>query len=376
MIHLRSKQEYVELYDRATIEDCRRRENFHKNYKPPEEEAKKGSKKFFEGIAEMCIHYDLLFTTLDWWEKKEKAVQGWIDADAHKDEMLEQAVAPKGIRCLKCSSPVASNEKYIRDWDDKPMRVLFMYTCPKGCLPHRSLFSDGEEYRRKPHLCPKCDTELSRTHEKVEGEKVIMTDTCPKCGHSVVDEMDLTVKKWQPDADYEKDRTRFCLSEEAARKNLEEKRQLENIKQLVDKWKERDKHKEDYEAVKKMQKLTVIELEALLTPAVEAAGFVKLQFGTPEIGKDVFLPFTAHDAQSGRNEWDSSHALRKLVRKALEGTNWRLMMEGISYRLGILTGRLRAYEREEDLLTLVRKKEHDEKGTGDDRNASTSDIED
>ena len=78
MTHLRPKQEYIDLYDRATIEDCRRRENFHKNYKPPEEQAKKDNKKFFEGITEMCIHYDLLFTTLHWWEKKEKAIQDWI----------------------------------------------------------------------------------------------------------------------------------------------------------------------------------------------------------------------------------------------------------------------------------------------------------
>lgn len=36
-------------------------------------------------------------------------------------------------------------------------------------------------------------------------------------------------------------------------------------------------------------------------------------------------------------------------------TNWRLMTDGISYRTGILTGRLRAYETEEDLLRLVKK---------------------
>jgi len=45
--------------------------------------------------------------------------------------------------------------------------------------------------------------------------------------------------------------------------------------------------------------------------------------------------------------------LKKLVDRALSDTNWRLMSDGISYRLGYLNGRLRAYEREDDLKTLV-----------------------
>lgn len=360
MTHLKPQQEYVDRYDRATVEDCRRRENFHKNYKPPEELAKKASKAFFEGVAEMGIHYDLLFATLDWWEKKERIIQEWIDVDTRKDEMLEHAVAPKGIRCLKCWSPVTSDEKYIHDWDDKPMRVLFMYTCPKGCLPHRSFFSDGEEYRRKPNPCPKCSTELERKHEKIEGEKVIMTDICPKCGHSVVDEMDLTVKEWKPDADYEKDRTRFCLSEEAVRKNLEEKSQLEGIKRLVDDWKKDEGLKVEKAAVAKLQKLTVVDLENLLAPVLEKSSYIKLQFGQPDMGKDLFLPFTVHDAKSERRDMASTHDLQKLLKKALNDTNWRLMSEGTSYRVGILTGRLRAYEREEDLIELVQRQEKKE----------------
>lgn len=45
----------------------------------------------------------------------------------------------------------------------------------------------------------------------------------------------------------------------------------------------------------------------------------------------------------------------KLIKTALSDTNWRLMSDGVSYRLGMLEGRLRAYEREEDLLKLVEK---------------------
>jgi len=44
--------------------------------------------------------------------------------------------------------------------------------------------------------------------------------------------------------------------------------------------------------------------------------------------------------------------LQKLIKSTLEKTNWRLMSEGVYYKLGILSGRLRGYENDEDLLNL------------------------
>lgn len=58
-------------------------------------------------------------------------------------------------------------------------------------------------------------------------------------------------------------------------------------------------------------------------------------------------------SKSDREDYDSRNRLRKLVKKTLIGTNWRLTTDGISYRLGYLTGRLHAYEQEEDLKKLV-----------------------
>ncbi len=55
-----------------------------------------------------------------------------------------------------------------------------------------------------------------------------------------------------------------------------------------------------------------------------------------------------------REEYDSKKALKKLIEGILADTTWRLMSDGISYRLGILTGRLKAHEREEDLMKLVK----------------------
>jgi hypothetical protein len=55
------------------------------------------------------------------------------------------------------------------------------------------------------------------------------------------------------------------------------------------------------------------------------------------------------------NERMSTSNLHKLLKKSLSQTNWRVMTDGINYRLGLLTGRIRAYESKEDLLKLVAK---------------------
>ena len=69
----------------------------------------------------------------------------------------------------------------------------------------------------------------------------------------------------------------------------------------------------------------------------------------------VLLVYTSHDEKSERTGQASAYDLTRLIKKHLADTNWRLMSDGINYRLGFLSGRLRAYEREEDLLKLVKK---------------------
>ena len=103
----------------------------------------------------------------------------------------------------------------------------------------------------------------------------------------------------------------------------------------------------------KLKKLTVIELEKLLTPVLEKEGYIKLEFSQLDLQKDVIISFTIQDTKTGQHEYDSRMKLKKVIEKTLVNTNWRLMSEGIHYRLGILTGQLRGREREEDLAKLI-----------------------
>ncbi len=121
----------------------------------------------------------------------------------------------------------------------------------------------------------------------------------------------------------------------------------------MDEIKKKDQNKELYEKVAKVRKLKIIEVEQLLMPILAKDGFVKFQMKDPDIAKDVVVPFTVHDGKAGREERESCRGLKQVIKDALVDTNWRLMGE-LQYRLGMLEGRLKAYEREDDLMEIAK----------------------
>ena len=143
---------------------------------------------------------------------------------------------------------------------------------------------------------------------------------------------------------------------EAVKKWCREKPlEVEQFINLTKRIEKRIKNKKLYEKVAKIKKLTVAELQKLLAAALKKEGYINLEFSKPEIKKDVIIEFTVQDNKTDRGEYDSRIQLQRILKKKLEATNWRLMSEGIMYRLGILSGRLRGCELEEDLLKLVKK---------------------
>jgi len=351
--YLKSKQEYIDRYDHITVDDCRRRAKFHKDFTNIEDGIEKS---MCEMASDISLYFDLLYTTLNWYENKEKTISDWMGSDERRDSLLENTKAPENIRCLKCFSITIPNFKDIHDWSkDKRERVLFMYDCPNGCLPRRALFDDGEEYHIKTDPCPKCNSGLQRKSDRVQNDKVITKETCLGCGYVNLIETKLSNENEEEyDIDYAKDRELYCLTEEVAKKKREEKWSAERMSNLVKRWQEEDKEKDLYEALAKIEKLTVFDLEKLLAPLCEKAGYVKFQFGNPDMCKDLFLPLSVYDSKSTRDERASTYDLQNVLKKALKGSNWRLMSDGISYRLGIVSGRLRAYERREDLISLIK----------------------
>jgi hypothetical protein len=123
----------------------------------------------------------------------------------------------------------------------------------------------------------------------------------------------------------------------------------------MNEWKEKEKKDKDplIQKVRNLKKLTVSQLGKLIEDTMEKAGYKGLKFWKPEMGQYVIIDFSVNETKDDRQESDSISTLKKLIKSILEDTNWRLMIEGINYRLGILTGRLKAYEKEEDLIKIV-----------------------
>lgn len=229
-----------------------------------------------------------------------------------------------------------------------------MYDCPNSCLPHRAFFHDGEEWRPKQDLCPKCSTEL-KVEMKDTKTKFTTIFRCPKCGYGKTDETELpSAKQEKEDENFARDRARFCLTEEEGKEYMESKSRPEKITSLMDQLEKEERDKEVYDKARVLKKLTIVQVQKLLAPALEQHGYINLSFKEPEVGREVKVEFTVQESRGDRHEYDSRMQLGKLIQKTLDDTIWWLMSDGISYRLGILTGRLRAYEKEEDLLNLVK----------------------
>jgi hypothetical protein len=127
------------------------------------------------------------------------------------------------------------------------------------------------------------------------------------------------------------------------------------ISAILDKHKVREEKKEVYDKVATLKKLSIPSVKDLLGEVLSKTMYRDLKFKDPDLSRIVSLEFTVEDPTDAK-QYDSEKGLKKLIVKSLEETNWRLMTEGIHYRLGILSCRIRVYEDEDDLAKLLEKK--------------------
>lgn len=365
MTYLKPRKKYEDRYDRQTVEIGRdkldwllkARDEFKKKIKEKYgKDPKPEATEFWWG--RLCFLY-VEIPLGERWEKRDSTIWQWQADDEAKDTRLENArptAEPVCYHCGKTGLRLSTKMLHNRTGnytDPEDEQVLFMFKCPH-CQKPTSYWEDGELFKAKPHLCSECQSPATSNDVK-RGQVITTTYTCPVCGNKDVMKLDLRSEKEAPDPDYERDRALFCYDNERGKKYLEYRAPWDSLRRDFEKQKERDKNKDLYEAVGKLEKLKVAELIDKLKPSIEKAGYVEVRFDKPEIGRSFTVGFSCLDSQSSRADYASESTLRKAVNSALKQTNWRLTSEGISYRLGYLSGNIKAYEQEEDLLRLVRK---------------------
>jgi hypothetical protein len=363
-IYLKERQFYEDTYDRHTVEDARRDVvYYHKFYAEFESKLDKddpidrpGNAVILNAFYMQALGLELLRR----YENRDQYIKDWMAKDEAKDDQIGAARLMEEPHCQHC------NKEGLRIIDkslmqrgstyniDDPEEVLFMLQCPH-CEKNSAFWEDGEIWKAKPTLCPKCSSEVTQTTKRTK-KAITFTYTCPVCKHSFKEKMDFSKKEEKLDPSFEKDRAHFCLWNKEFREHLFAIRKgFEDMAQFGKEFKEKEDNEHIYDAVKEMKKPKIAELIPLLSPLLEKSGYIEFHLDKPEMGKDVFIGFSCLDSKSDRNDHESRKILKKHVDKALVNTNWRLMSEGISYRLGYLNGRLRAYEREDDLKDLVMK---------------------
>lgn len=359
--YLKPRQEYIDRYDHGTVYQCRRLEHtFQETLKdmlanPEVNKNKEKDEKEILRTVNAMYRVTLYFAVGDRYMEREKTVREWMAKDQEKDRLLAEAPIPRS-RCIVCGGTMRCEHKHLSsDINDERLRVLFIIEC-NSCGKREALYDDGERFYIH---CEKCDAEVESSDTR-KGDVLTTINTCPKCGHKSTVTIDFAekpkiVEEKEDPKKFEEDKERFGMNDEKTLAQYPtEKERVRQMGEMVDKWKQKEKEKDIYDAVTKLKKLTIVELENLLRDPIEKAGYVKFDLGKPMIGKDVTIEFSAQDAKPERKEYDSIHEPQKLIKATLELSNWRLMSDGISYRLGFLMGRFHAYEKEEDLAELMR----------------------
>jgi len=362
--YLKDEQYYIDLHDLFTVKECLQiiRQwqemavqhcNNEKIKDLPIEEKEKGFSQLLSS--------ELFVVKAEKYKRKKETIEKWMADDRIKQNKLDTTPAPQNISCKSCGNPMKVIHKFLETYTDKPLRVLFFFTCPK-CKKRRNIFENGEEDIPKIPLCPKCHKKAKVTYK--ETNKTLTTTTvCSYC-HYKNGEVDDFEKHKRAREEQEKKhkkllekfRTEFCLSDEKGKEYIETIEAM-SVANIVREEEKRKYSGPDYEETMQLKKIKIADLEKLLIETLNKSKFTKLLLGSPNFGQNVTVSFTFQDADPERPERISRQDAEKVINEALKNTNWRLVPNSTCYRLGYLEGQLKGYENEVDLLKLVSKKE-------------------
>jgi len=349
--HLKDRKYYEDLYDKITVDIGRReagsllraRDEFYTKAKLTDPEEIKKMEFWWDRLYRWLVELPYL---LPRWEEKDSTISSWVSRDRALDERLASARPRTEPTCFNCSKRGLRlvTKNLLNKEGASEQSVLFMFDCT-ACKKRTAYWEDGTEWISPTTPCPKCTAPLAM-NVKVRDRMMATIYTCEQCGHKNTEETELG-KEDAPDPELERHKKAFCLSEERARTMQTYRPKWEVAMRMMDDDIQRAANKELYDAAAKIERLKIPQLIERLRPAIEKSGYIEVTFDKPELGGYVTIEFSCMDSDSGRDDAKSRKALKKAITTSLAGTNWRLMSDGISYRLGYLTGTLRAYETRE-----------------------------
>lgn len=359
--YLKPEKEYIDRYDLHTIEECL---DLYWNLRRGMEKDKEKliasePVQDFDKEVHKCCSYVVRVVSINRYRQRKKTISKWIAEDRLRQDKIDIATPPAGIRCHKCGGATKIIDKNLHDaYGDSP-RVSFIFEC-LSCQARQIFYEDGSPWDFKRPQCKKCQVDLKTKYDE-KSDVLVTTTFCPSCDYKEEDVYDYSKAELERQKEAKRQesllaefRKEFCLDDTNGPDAV---RSLEGMCNLAAKWESEERKAKDpaYQKARSLKKLRVNEVKKLLQDSLPEHGYVDLEFEKPELGRFVAVPFIAQDDQVDRSEYDSRQDLKKLIVKLLGGTNWRLMSDGISYRVGYLSGRLRCCEDVDDMIDVIEK---------------------
>ncbi|OGJ55461.1 hypothetical protein A2706_02980 [Candidatus Peribacteria bacterium RIFCSPHIGHO2_01_FULL_51_35] len=350
--YLKERSHYEDRYDRFTVERCR----WYEEPRPVSDEELEAAEMSLADIQrchDLVTGWSIFQLAGDRYLQREKSITQWMEKDKRRDAMVERARVPM-VRCPSCGKAMECIYTDVRSDIDSDREWLEFFLCCKACKQGKDVYENGSEVPRKPILCEKCKHEVETDFKKKNGKRYYI-ETCKHCGHVEETLSTLDEKKKEPTQEeidrYEHDKKRFCLTDQQGQRY---RVWHEEMKHLDDAKKEQEANGEFYDKLMEVKKLNIAGLEKLLKPALKKKGYDDLHFTMSPPAQQIILNFTVRDMEEKREDYDSRKTLEKTIEGILEDKNWALASEGVSYRLGMLDGRIRGYESKEDLEQLTK----------------------
>jgi hypothetical protein len=335
-LYRKSDQYYIDEYDRTTIRKLKELEKDETIYL----KGKYQHAEIIEPYNPLSKFYDKGVHRA---KMREASIKESIETDENRDRLLMNnpiSKLPK-IECNKCSKTMEFYDHMFNN-----MEILFIFQCTEGHIPHKVVYPNGKEFLVPRLKCKNCNhaeliSSTSRTNKILK-----CTNECKRCGKVDVIEFDLTTEKVE--IINEADRKKYCIDFIGKRSFIEALKLFEPLMEIE----ALNKLKEEFE-LDKIERLTVQMLEKRLNEILKENGFTKFGLEKPEIKRNMIIPFYVQDAID-RKERDSVKILMKAIKSSLLHSNFRLMEADVSYRLGFIRGRLKAYESQEDLIIIAK----------------------
>src|ERR1035437_6809737 len=116
--YLKNKQEYVDRYDRVTVEKCRWAEKSIDAYFVAKYVKEGKDEKELVRMASVFNKLQVWIAVGEMYSKKEEAINKWMKEDEDHDRFFENAKAPTNIKCLTCSRDMFVSSKHLETRSD------------------------------------------------------------------------------------------------------------------------------------------------------------------------------------------------------------------------------------------------------------------